>query len=46
VRSELHGDDRAAGGVRQAIMTLVIGRRGSHWKIVTAHNTNVLAAPG
>ena len=46
VRSELHGDDRAAGGTRQAIMTLVIERRGSHWKIVTAHNTNVLAAPG
>jgi uncharacterized protein (TIGR02246 family) len=28
------------------IMTLVIERRGSQWKIVTAHNTNVLAAPG
>jgi len=46
VRSELHGDDRAPGQVRQAIMTLVIERRGSHWKIVTAHNTSVLAAPG
>jgi uncharacterized protein (TIGR02246 family) len=46
VRSELRGDDRAPGGTRQAIMTLVIERRGSHWKIVTAHNTNVLAAPG
>jgi uncharacterized protein (TIGR02246 family) len=45
VRSELHGDDRVPGGTRQAIMTLVIERRGSHWKIVTAHNTNVLAAP-
>jgi len=46
VRSELRGDDRAPGGVRQAIMTLVIERRGSQWKIVTAHNTNVLAAHG
>jgi hypothetical protein len=46
VRSELHGDERAPGAVRQAIMTLVIERRGSHWKIVTAHNTSVLAAPG
>jgi len=34
------------GQVRQAIMTLVIERRGSHWKIVTALNTNVLATPG
>jgi uncharacterized protein (TIGR02246 family) len=46
VRSELHGDDRAGGQVRRAIMTLVIERRGSLWKIVAAHNTNVLAAPG
>jgi uncharacterized protein (TIGR02246 family) len=46
VRSELHGDDRASGGIRQAIMTLAIERRGSHWKIVSAHNTNVSAAPG
>jgi hypothetical protein len=46
VRSELHGDDRAAGGVRQPIMTLVIEQRCSPWKIVTAHNTNVLAASG
>jgi len=46
VRSELHGDGRAPGQVRQALMTLVIERRGAHWKIVTAHNTNVLAATG
>ena len=46
VRSELHGDDRVPGGVRHAIMTLVIERRGQYWKIVTAHNTNVLAVPG
>jgi uncharacterized protein (TIGR02246 family) len=46
VRSELRGDDRAPGQVRQAIMTLVIERRGLHWTIIAAHNTNVLAAPG
>jgi len=46
VRSELHGDDRSPGQVRQALMTLVIERRGAHWKIVAAHNTNVLVAPG
>jgi uncharacterized protein (TIGR02246 family) len=46
VRSELHGDDRAPSPVRRTIMTLVLERRGAHWKIVAAHNTNVLAAPG
>jgi uncharacterized protein (TIGR02246 family) len=46
VRSELHGDDRFPGQVRQTLMTLVIERRGAQWKIVAAHNTNVLAAPG
>jgi uncharacterized protein (TIGR02246 family) len=46
VRSELHGDDRSPGQVRQTLMTLVIERRGAHWKVVAAHNTNVLAAPG
>jgi len=46
MRSELRGDDRAPGQVRQALMTLVIERRGEHWEIVTAHNTNVQTAPG
>jgi len=43
VRSELQGDDRAPGQVRRALMTLVIERRDPHWKIIAAHNTNVLA---
>jgi uncharacterized protein (TIGR02246 family) len=45
VRSELHGDDRAPGQVRGALMTLVIERRDRHWKIIAAHNTNVVALP-
>ena len=45
VRSELQGDDRAPGQVRRTLMTLVIERRDPHWKIIAAHNTNVLALP-
>ena len=43
--SELLGDDRAPGQVRRALMTLVIERRGPHWKVIAAHNTNVVAPP-
>jgi hypothetical protein len=46
VRPEIHGDDRVPDRVRQPIMTLVIERRGSDWRIVAAHNSNVLAAAG
>jgi uncharacterized protein (TIGR02246 family) len=46
VRSELHGDDRFPGQVRQTLMTLVIERRAARWKIAAAHNTNVSAASG
>ncbi len=45
VRSEVHGDDRIPGRVRQTLMTLVIERRGPRWKVIAAHNTNVLAGP-
>jgi len=45
VRSELQGDDRVTGQVRQALLTLVIERCSSHWKIIAAHNTNILAPP-
>jgi hypothetical protein len=46
VRGELRGDGRVPGQVRQALMTVITERRGSHWKIVAAHDTDVLAAPG
>jgi uncharacterized protein (TIGR02246 family) len=45
LRSELHGDDREPGSVRQALLTLVIERRSSYWRIIAAHNTNILAPP-
>ena len=45
LRSDLRGDDRMPGQVRSTLATLVIERRGAIWKILAAHNTNVLAAP-
>jgi hypothetical protein len=43
VHSEFHGDDRVPGQVRQALLTLVIERPSSRWKIVAAHNTDIPA---
>jgi uncharacterized protein (TIGR02246 family) len=45
VSTELQGDGRAPGQVRSTLMTLVIERRDTHWKIIAAHNTNIVAAP-
>ena len=45
VSTELQGDSRAPGQVRSTLMTLVIDRRGTHWKIIAAQNTNIVASP-
>ena len=42
--SELRGDERAPGQVRQAIMTLVIEQRHGPWQISAAQNTAVVTA--
>jgi hypothetical protein len=41
VRSDLSGDDRAPGETRRTMMTLVIEKRATEWKIVAAHNTAI-----
>ena len=45
VSTDLQGDGRAPGQVRSTLMTLVIERRDTQWKIIAAHNTNVVASP-
>jgi hypothetical protein len=45
VSTDLQGDSRAPGQIRSTLMTLVIERRDTHWKIFAAHNTNVAASP-
>jgi hypothetical protein len=44
-RGELRGDDPLPGRAHKALLALVIGQRGSHWKIIAAHNTNIFAPP-
>jgi uncharacterized protein (TIGR02246 family) len=46
VSTHLRGDSRAAGQVRDTLMTLVIEWRDATWKIIAAHNGNVVAQPG
>jgi uncharacterized protein (TIGR02246 family) len=36
------GDDRAPGQARGTLMTLVLERRDTNWKITAIHNTNVV----
>jgi uncharacterized protein (TIGR02246 family) len=45
VSTQLRGDSRAPGKVRDTLMTLVIEGRGPTWKIIAAHNSNVVAQP-
>jgi uncharacterized protein (TIGR02246 family) len=45
VSTELQGDGRAPGQARSTLMTLVIERRGTQWKIIAAQNTNIVASP-
>lgn len=45
VSTGLQGDSRAPGQVRSTLMTLVIERRDTQWKIIAAHNTNIVASP-
>jgi uncharacterized protein (TIGR02246 family) len=42
VSTELRGDDRAPGQARGTLMTLVLERRNTNWKITAIHNTNVV----
>jgi uncharacterized protein (TIGR02246 family) len=44
--SELEGDERAAGQVRHALMTVVIEQRAGEWKLTAAHNTNIVPPAG
>jgi uncharacterized protein (TIGR02246 family) len=42
VRSQLSGDERAPGEVRDSLITLVADRRGDEWGIAAAQNTLVM----
>jgi uncharacterized protein (TIGR02246 family) len=46
VRSEVSGEDRAPGEVRQTLLTFVIERRADRWRIVAGHNAVVATTPG
>lgn len=45
LRSQLSGDERAPGEVRDSLLTLVIDRRGDEWGIAAAQNTFVRSPP-
>jgi uncharacterized protein (TIGR02246 family) len=43
-QTQLEGDARAPGQIRRTLMTVILERRASTWKIVAAHNTGIAPA--
>jgi uncharacterized protein (TIGR02246 family) len=42
VQTQLEGDERAPGQIRQTRMTLVIEQRAAQWRIIAGHNTGIV----